>query len=219
MDDKKYYLVYRIYNDNPRSLENAAFYGWTDSKAVLKAFMHQRDKRKYSYDVIDDEELMEIFSYRDLIDDNRIQFIKLTSNKTGELFTLFMTRGELRESEIKIQKLFKERCSISIINTDSEKLYQLTLAIVNLKDKYAEALDMIGYQPYEVEGLFDGVRESMSEDPSIEEYLDDVYKWQDDFSDIRKNPNRPLGMSAFLDTCKKILYSLESFIKVMKNDL
>ena len=208
----KVYIVYRVYEDMPIRSSNMCFYGWTSDKDVLKAFLKQRKKKKYTYKSIKEHT-------SSLNDDNRIDYIKLRSTKTLETTILFLTLNEMREVECNIQRLARETCSLANITSDGEKLCLYINAIVNLKDKYAKALDMIGYQPPEIETLFDSVHESITDDPSLEEHLEVIYKYREDNPSYRKTRDTPPGAAAFCDVCKKILYSLESFVKVMKDDL
>jgi hypothetical protein len=175
-------------------------YGWTDNKKVLKAFLRQRDKKKYAFIEMDKDEMMEKFSDNFPPEDGMINYIRVKSSQSLEEITLFMTENELVEAEKKIQKMFLDLCSVGNIKAVEEIGYFLNM-IVNLKKKYVDALAFIGYRPTEIDILFDSI-----EDLEARENIFNIYshylepKWEEDISRIT-------------------IYSIESFIKVMSEDL
>lgn len=197
-----YFIVYRVYNrkERPSFKNNSRMYGWTDNKKVLKAFLRQRDKKKYAFIEMDKDEMMEKFSDNFPPEDGMINYIRVKSSQSLEEITLFMTENELVEAEKKIQKMFLDLCSVGNIKAVEEIGYFLNM-IVNLKKKYVDALAFIGYRPTEIDILFDSI-----EDLEARENIFNIYshylepKWEEDISRIT-------------------IYSIESFIKVMSEDL
>lgn len=203
--EKLYFIIYRVYNSEERlmAIRNTRLYGWTDNKKVLKAFLKQRDESKYTFVEMDEEEVGRVFSESSPPTDGMINYIKLKSSKTDEETTLFMTPNELIEIEKKIQMMFEELCSINnfpFANEEKEILYFVNL-IMNIKEKYFEALYYIGYRPREIDMIFDHVDEPYAREQLLDlSYGHYLYPASDDISKI-------------------VIYSLESFVKVMIDDL
>lgn len=179
--------------------------------------MKQRNKKKFTYNKSDEEELGVL---NQLIDDRHmIDYIKLRSARSNETFMLFLTLSELMEIEIKIQRMFVEKCSLAHITSDGELIYDYCEAILDLKKTYADALDIIGYQPPEIAELFDGVMESYSQNDTIEDSIESAYAIGEDLDSYRIGRTQLPGSIVFSDTCKKVLYSMEAFVKVLRDNL
>lgn len=214
-DEKKKYMVFRVYNKKERKdpEERAVFYGWSYDKSVIKAFFGQRDKSKYRVVKMTENEIAESFHEDAVSDDTRIDFIKLKSaQNNGEEFTIFMTPAELLESEIQIQRLFADLSSL-----EDKKYVDM---ILNLKYEYAESLYFLGYRPPEIDILFSSADENDNycDIYGAEEKIGIAY---DNMFAFTKHPDihRPIGLGVLDDVFRRVVYSLESFIKVMKDDM
>lgn len=189
----KYYLVYRVYKGDEVKFtkQNSRIYGWTNSKAVLQAFMQQRDEKKYlSFKMEEEEFLFRTKQIDEDLDKLRIDFLRLKSVQEDGEFKLFITENEAAECEKKIQRLLTEYSSISKMEFKSpnkEILYFVNLYL-NLKKSFRDALFFLGHRPPEIEDLFDSVEETGT----------------------YTNEN---------DIANKIIYSLEAYIKVLREDL
>lgn len=223
MGDSKY-LVFRVYSEKERSEKKmqSVYYGWTNHKSVVKAFFQQRSPKKYkAVKLLNDEVKKYINNADDIELDEReymIDFIKLKSVNTGEECLLFITLKELREIEIDIQGLFHDLSSVSTIDGDSKYLDM----VYNLREEYFDALFFIGYRPPEINALFSDDMESLYTDPEVEEQINNAYDdaamlTPKDYS-LRSRNILP-GQYFMNDVSNKILYSLESFMKVMKDDM
>ena len=55
------YMIYRTYTpqERPDLRDRVVFYGWTRSKHIRKAFLKQRDPKKYRWYHFSDEEIAE----------------------------------------------------------------------------------------------------------------------------------------------------------------
>lgn len=227
MKDEKYtYLIYRAYSEKERPgsspRDRIVFYGWTSGKSVVKAFFEQRDKKKYKVRKILEEDMdREVKGYIDgeLDFQYLIDFIKLKSSSTGEDVQLFMTGNELKQAEIKIQEYFRDLAGL--VERDNGKTRLLELYI-NLDDYYLDPLQYIGFNPPEMDALFDSVEYRESDDYaySIEGLIESRYESAYDVpSETYVHTGLIPGFSAMPAVSNKILYSIESFIKVMKEDL
>ena len=159
----------------------------------------------FSEDVTDDSETM-------------IDFIKLRSTQTQEEVLFFSTANELRTAEINIQKMMKDLSSISDIPGDGNYLYM----ILSLEDYYGDALHYLGYRPPEIEIMFPSIQGECGwgELDAIESEIDSAYDGlMISPQEVVTKNDQPLGLSTLTDVSTKILYSLESFIKVLKDDL
>lgn len=217
---EKKYVVYRVYSKKERSEENIrhSFYGWSESKSVIKAFLQQRNPEKYKVYKFNKEEIP--VSVVDDLDDpfNMIDFIKLKSAATHEEFYLFMTIIEMKSCEKRIQEMFINKCSLSNINKDGNYLEMF----LNLDEYYADALFYIGFRPEEVDILFpssdyhDDYSGYLKIEEDIDDAYDNLYNYPPEF--IKQNKSIP-GLSMMDDVANKIYYSIESFIKVLIDDL
>jgi len=217
VEDKLYYIIYRVYSHR-EGPGNHNIYGWTDSKKILKAFLQQRDEKKYSVRKLTREEIGESYSENDFYYENMISFIRLRSVQTGECIPLFMTMNEMSEVEKKIQKFFIELSSMDkmsvVISGKKSPLYYLNM-FIHLDEKYSEALEYIGFRPPELEHIF-----QPADMTDIDSMIDLAYEGYQDAREYYYEPDNIVpGLSVLEDVSKQILYSLESFIKVMKGDL
>lgn len=122
--------------------------------------------------------------------DTRLDSLLLISSQTNERIYIITTDKEIAEYESKIHQLFRDLSSLNSINGNGDYLNM----IYNLAEKYKDALDFLGYSPREFEYIFP---------PSIN--ADDEFE-----TELRMNHN------SIID---KISISVESFIKVMKDDM
>lgn len=216
------YLIYRVYSkkERPDTDNRAVLYGWTNSKDVAKAFMKQRSSDKYHLVKLSDEELEEKTTSDEFTDSNTmIDYVRLKSAKTHEEVSLFITRNELKEAELSIQSKFHEMSSIARITGNGDYLNM----IFNLDDYYLNALIYLGYRPPELDILYPSAdeRDNFSTLYDVEESIEEAY------AGMSENPpdgtseryQSVPGLMTISDVASKIIYSLESFIKVLINDL
>lgn len=215
MEDSYKYMVFRYHNGKDGTDERAIFYGWTHSKVVLKAFFKQRDKEKYRVIKMYDEDIAEKFSEDNTDDENKIDFIKLKSASSGDEIYFFMTHRELLDAEIMIQRYFSDLCSLSEL-PDGNYINMF----INLNDYYKDALYYIGYRPQEIDVLFPSAddMDNYNNIEYVEEQISDAYTQFYAF-DARPDVHAPFGGSVFDDDFRKVLYSLENFVRVLKNDM
>ena len=127
-EEKRYYVVFRIYTskERPDLKDRSHVYGWTSSKKVLKAFLEQRDSKKYAVRKVPVEQLANrLKRYDDETGELMIDVLKLTSTQTGEEFHIFMTEHEKDAVEKRIKRIFDELCSIDRIDGDIEQYLSL----------------------------------------------------------------------------------------------
>lgn len=166
-------------------------------------------------------DLQELFTggYDDLDPDNMINYIKLKSvENPREYVYLFMTANEMLEAEKHIQRYFRDLCSISNISPDGDYMQMF----LHIEDYYAEALDFIGYRPPEISAMFPSAdyRDDPGEIIGITELIEQAYSGGSICpSESFGNISEPAGLSMLTDVATKILYSIESFIKVLREDL
>ena len=220
MKTDRLFLVYRVYSakERPDTSRDArmVFYGWTYNKNVIKALFTQRDKSKYYVVKTDKEEIGDNYAENMLEYDSMIDYIPLKFASTKEEIKFFTTKEEMQQAEIRIQRMFREMCNL--VDRDKGNIILLTL-FMNLKDYYAFPLEYIGFQPPEINDLFQSMdAESSLED--IEDLITDGYSsaLQSPYEEI-VHSNKIPGLTFLGNTYLKILYSVESFIKVLKEDL
>lgn len=217
MKQDKVYLIYRVHDPSIMrySKKNLEYYGWSDSKIVVKAFLNQRTQGKYKSIKSNIEEVEDIT--QTLSENKEINFIKILSSKSKKEFTFFLTSSELMEIEMRIQKLFVDQSSILNLTKEGELIYNYCEAIMNLKKKYADALDIVGFQPPEIAELLDGDNSYGEEYESFSDEMRRAYEHKEDYEDYVKRKNRLPGSVLYLDVCRKVIYSLESFVKVCRD--
>lgn len=207
---KYYYLLDRVYKKSDNYVKNGGndwrYYGWTNHKSILKLFFQQRDPKKYDVFRYNEYEIEDNKNLIDFIDEKyEIQPIKLASVKAdGRKIILYTTEREEREAEESIKRTFSDLASLTKHNdlNDEEKLPRMVKAYCGFKEKYLDALDAIGFFPEEIENKFDSV-----DDP--------YYESSDDCNFIFPHRKNDIGSKPY----HQVLYSLESFIKVMKEDM
>lgn len=219
MDGK--YLVYRVYTkeERPDIDERFVLYGWSTNKSIVKAFCKQRNKNKYHVIKMSNDDIIRTFSEEIDDTDAMIDFIKLKSAKTHEVIYLFMTLNEMRETEKKIQKMFLDQASLERIPGNGNYLE----LFLNLDDYYADALFFLGYRPREVDIMFPSAdpRDDYASIDRISEQIDQAYDGLFGYpqEELRREADKVIGLSTIEDVANKICYSIESFIKVMRDDM
>lgn len=220
MKDDIIYLIYRVYSKKERPDHNRAnmkwFYGWTNNKSVLKAFFNQRNKSKYQVVKINLEEIGEIFSENGMDPDLYIDYVPLRFASSHEEIHFFTTINELKETEVRIQRYFREKCEL--VTRDKGRCRLLNI-LINIDEYYGDALEYIGFIPPEINDLFPS--------PNLGDNIEDIEDLiEDGYNSYLGSPGeKPDHMknvpgSMFMDKIyTKILYSVESFIKILKEDL
>lgn len=214
------YLVFRVYTKEERydPEDRCVFFGWSRNKHVIDCFKRQRNMKKYRITKLSDDEINYKYSEDILDNETMIDYIKLHSALNGKIVTFFSTSREIHDAEINIQRYFSELSSIANIKGDADYLSM----IHNLKPMYGEALYFIGYRPKEFDILFQPVDSSnaYSSIELIENYIDDVYEGALSYPTEHDSSGMDLNSVSILeDVYSKILYSLENFIRVLKDDL
>ena len=216
-DDKKYYMVYRVFSnkERPGVKDNSVIYGWTGNKNILKAFFKQRDDKKYMVINVRKSQFEEAFhTYNhDTSDEYMINILPLKSAKTHEVFNLFMTKNEMIEVEKKVQRIFDDLSSLEDI--EGKDIAYYVNMIVNLHESYYDALFYLGYRPKEIEAVFDSCNDE-SLYPSTNHSFEGM-QCEEFYNDQYINQSKEL--LALQDVAGKIVYSIESFVKVMREDL
>lgn len=226
MDEKKNYIVYRIYSkkERPERVERSIFYGWTHSKDIVKIFLKQRNKKKYKVLKMTDEEVIYNIPNSDetITYDTMIDFVKLRSAKTAEEIYFFTTLREMKEAEINIQRIFHNMSSIDKIKDKGDGRNYLNM-IFNLDDYYLSALFYIGYRPPEIDVLFPSASETdnFSTLYEVEESIEDAYSGvaEHPIDDLDGRYRNVPGLITIEDVASKLIYSIESFVMVLKDDL
>lgn len=216
----KKYIVYKLRSKLDRANGNKyVFYGWTNSKPVVKAFTHQRGLKKYHVISIDSNDIPT--NLMDIIDDSRymIDYVELRSVSTDEKVKLFITQEELIECEINIQNMFIDKASLGNIDGNGPYL-NMFMALDNY---YADALYYIGLRPKEIDMMFDSADpgDEYSMIDCIEDVISEAY---DGCSTVYEEANvkhnlEVRGIYSAMDVANKLYYSLESFVKVLVEKL
>ncbi len=213
------YLVYRVYSKKERPEHEARehFYGWTNNKNVIKAFFQQRDKNKYQVYKTDLEEIGEKFADNNLESNSFIDYLPLKFASTGEEIKFFMTTDEMQEAEVGIQRYFREKCELVTIDRGKTRLLNL---FMNLDDYYADALEYIGFIPPEVNELFPTANPLEDNIEDIEDMLSDGYDtYYGAPVERTEHLTKAPGLCMLDKVYMKILYSVESFVKVLRKEL
>lgn len=223
MKDIEYkYLVYRVYSRKERpyasSADRLVLYGWTASKNVINAFFEQRTKKKYKVKKTTDDEILEVLK-EDLDPDKMIDFIDLRCAATGENVKFFMTKTELIDTEKMIQHYFQDMCRLVEKDHGKKKLLEL---YINLDDYYLDAIQYLGFKPPEMDDLFDSVEylDSPSSYLDIDGLIDGAYESVYDVPrEFDYHQGIIPGLSMMENVNNKILYSVESFVKVLRDEM
>lgn len=223
MDDKLIYLVFRVYTDDERPgiefNDRVILYGWSSSKDVIKAFFSQRNKSKYQVRKVYEEDLARVYSETDLSFDIMIDMVELKVAATNEKIMLLSTKNELRQAEKDIHKMFRNLASIIEKPGSDIKVLEL---FMNLDDYYAKALEYLGFRPSELDDMFDfcGYRGASTHEEMYEQEIDDAYSGSAEHpTEIYKRDSRIPGLSVLTDISNKIIYSAESFIRVLRDQM
>jgi hypothetical protein len=206
-DSYKYYIVYRM---DPNGRGTA--YGWTFDKKILKTFIAQRSKKKYKAVRSSFEEITELFSEQvDGTGMYTIDWLELPSKKTGETVRLFLTNNERIATEKAIKKMLRDMSALDRIHGD--RIEDYVEMMVNLREKYFSTLEFIGFQPKELEAMYDSIEENMTigfnhETGAYYDMSPEEFYHSNNVSSGASNP-----------IFDKVLWSLEAFVRVMKDDL
>lgn len=214
----KRYLVFREYTpkERPDRNERLVFYGWTKQKEMILAFLKQRSPKKYRIRKVNLEDIKKIYG-EDLNMDMELDFAELKSVKTKEKIYLITTKLEMNETEKKVSRLFRELSSISSMCSDC--VMEVLRLFVNLDEYYAIALFFLGFRPPELDDLFPSAdpTDDYSNTQMLEDSIDEEYTmvpWDHGLGNM--NPITPWITE---DTSKQLIYSFESFIKVLREDM
>lgn len=213
------YCIYRIYTaeERPDPDQRVVFYGWTDSKDVEKAFFLQRSKKKYKSVRLDEEDAIEI--YADLpqqFEEMALDYVELRSvQDQNQIVPFFTTMTELQETEIRIQRMVRDVCSFP---HPSREIIQ---AFIHIDRKYGDALHFIGFRPPQVDELYDSAdqEDDITGDTKTLAQIETAYMGGFEYPDIPPTAGKIPGLTGIDEPCKRVLYSLEAFIKVLKEDL
>lgn len=216
MSKHSVFMVFRVYSSKERADPNErnVYYGWSHAKSVVLAFLKQRSKKKYQVQKMNRGTIERIYG-EEPDDDTAINFVPVKSATTGETVNLFMTKVELLEAEKKIQRLFAQATSLDSAGEDIMEVLEL---FVNLDPYYGAALYYLGFRPRELDDLFPSAdyHDDYGGSLGIEETIESVYQSPGELC-----PGiTPAGQSSVVDDIsKKIIYSLESFVKVLRDDM
>lgn len=216
MDEFKY-MIFRIYTQEERADrdQRAVFYGWTRSKVIRDAFMAQRKKRKYRCIKMYDEDIARYYSEDATDDSTMINILKLKSAADGKEYSLFMTANEVKQAEIEIQRMMEDACRLENIDADLNLLVDF---FTSLDDYYADALMLIGYRPPEIRYKFPGADDE-DDLTSTERQIEEVYNHNcSRDGDVKALATTPPEIR-LEQVADMVVYSLESFVRVMRNDL
>lgn len=206
-----FYLIFRVYTakERPNPKDRYVFYGWTTNKSIIEAFQMQRNMDKYAKRKLTREEMDK---FKDSYDEDEITCVEMDyvmlHSAHSDLEIMFVTTlHELKETEYNIQEMAREMCDLSKIKGDGDYLSM----IINLKDVYREALDRIGYRPSQLD--FD----YPSDHDTLMDTIDGAYA-EGIVTDTKGSRQIP-SQSVIDDVASMSLYSIESFIKALRDDL
>lgn len=203
--------VYAIYRNRFRTKEDP-IYGWTESKSAARMFLEERKKKKYTIMKSRYKELQKRFSeFEDQLDRYRLDLVRFKSAKDGKDYYLISTLNELKSYEMNCQDLFRYMSSTEKI--DPNRIEYFLDLVANIQKEYASALNIIGFVPREFESLFPGEDSMEWVQHGIDSSYEDI-----DIREYHKRYEMP-GRAATNEIYMRIIYSLESFIRVMKEDL
>lgn len=192
----KYYLVDRIYKEDSEYVKNGGndsrYYGWTNSKKLLDLFFKQRTRSKYDVFKYTEEEINNNRDLKACVDEKyEIDIIKLPSVKHhGKKVKLLTTKREVDESIRSIKDMVSDMSSLLRRNYDKKG------------DSCERMIDVFN-------ALKDEYKDALAAvgfiPPEITSMYDDV---DDPYNSSREN--LPVYHA---------LYTLETFVKVMYEDL
>ena len=219
MEPTERYMVFRMPDNSDAYTKGSipTFWGWSRSKAVIKVFRHQRDQKKYKIMIMDEEDIAKHLSENLTDDSTMINWIELGNTETGEMIPFFTTKVEMETMEIKIQSMVSDACSLK----DIPNMTACIEAILNLRDEYAKVLELIGFQPKELSYIFDSVNER--DDPySIEGISDRIcesYEFHAAYPEDNEFKHKVIGAQAMTSLARQIIYSIQSAVAVLRDDL
>ena len=213
----KFYVVIRKYSNKERPDEfdpegRYSLYGWTKSKKVLDAFFSQRSRRKYKVKEYSQEELEAKFGESDLYPECMIEYKIIPSAANGNKVPFFTTKMEFSDAQKKILNTFKEKSKL--VDKDNGRMILLEL-YTNLDRYYKSALEYIGFVPPELDAIYDSI-----EDNDIQK-AEDIIDYQYEISPYEIY-NHSTGIPCLDELPKdwqKVVFSLEAFIKVLREDM
>lgn len=202
--------------ERPERSERLIFYGWTRNKDMILAFLRQRSSKKYRIRKVYLEDIKKIYG-DDLSPDTELDFVELLSAKTREKIYLITTKLEMNETEKKVSRLVRELSSLSYVCSDC--IMEVLRLFINLDEYYAVALFFLGFRPPELDELFPSAdpRDDYSNTEMLEDSIDEEYTtvpWDHGLGNM--NPITPWITE---DVSKQLIYSFESFIKVLREDM
>lgn len=212
------YAVFRYYSPKEAPTidyrDRVVFYGWTDHKSVMKAFLAQRNSKKYIVKRMDRDEVENMVEHGDHMElddpEHRIDIIQLPSKNLEAKIDIFMTEYEMKEVEKDIQSRMRSYASVDAYDKYTlEDMYTLVNMFVNLEEPYQDILYYLGFRPIELDMLDE------SEDGyTIMDQIDAGYA-----NRRHCTFTNPRGVSHLQDDYTKTLYSMENFIKSMIRDM
>ena len=180
--------------------------------------MKENINYKYKVKQVTDEDIQDELSEVVWDDINEIDYLTLPVAATGDTVSLFMTRHELLETEKRIQRYFRE---LSTIIDQPGGSFEVLNLFQNLRPRYSEALDFIGFRPPELTNMDESLPCHGCPDED-----DDPADWETNWeieqaysSCIDSDHNTVPGMKTLTRVSSKLVYSLEAFIRVMKDEL
>ena len=217
--DERIYVIFRVYKDEPKRNH---VYGWCEIKEIGKAFMKQRTPGKYKMVKMTSEDLAKYFSESSMELSNQIDRYMIDSVHSSDPITFFSTADEMKEAEANIQRYFRELPQL-IERADGRS--EVVELFIHLKEKYAIALDYLGFRPPEVEAIYD--RDDWvgdADETSIEgivDTIDNAYteKVIEEYKSGRSVNRYPAGLDYLRDEYAKMILTLESFVIVLKEEL
>jgi len=210
----KIYAVLRYHSEkewkhsDPK--DRYVLYGWTKDKKILDAFFSQRSKNKYVVKKFDQEEIK--FEYTDeFYPEDMIDYIELPLASTGEKYPLFITKHELIQAETMIIRMMTDAARLVERADGKTNLLEL---YHNLDNDYKDALEFLGFVPPELEAIFDSVKNQEDEISELIETCFETYP-QEMYARIDK----PYGIDMMPNVWQQVIFSLEAFIKVLREEM
>lgn len=194
------FLVYRRYSDKELRIRRETgrpvdspvkLFGWSEAPYAVELLALQRDTKKYLSRTVPIHEIRSLGSQR-TIDSLQLQLISLKSRHFDHDIVMVTTEEEQGKFEAAIQKMFSDACSLNgwyDPNDDAIDLTRMINGLNNLRPKYAEALRYLGYHNLELNYVFDNVEDRYDDPP------------------------------ARFDVSKLIIYSFESVVKVLRDEM
>jgi hypothetical protein len=94
---------------------------------------------------------------------------------------------------------------------------------MNIDEYYEEALHYLGFRPPEIDTIFDTVsyNGAIDEIDEIENEIESAYNgtFSHPEEEIDRSYPSPPGLETLQDDFTKLLYSVEAFVKVLKDDM